>query len=169
MLIAIIFLVVFNYGLFIEKKTEKNIIENYSHIIGTKLEIDSLTNNININKSVNINYKTIFFLVSPNCESCYVKLNKMYSLINSDARFSKVNVVVVIVGEGDNSNIVDLVNKYQFNYIIDENNTVLKENRYLSLNQIYIIDNQKIIQFVGDPFANRTIRRLFSNYINNKL
>src|SRR5574344_150665 len=141
-------LLIFNYGLVVEKRTEGLILENYSHIIGKHLYLDSTRDSLIKNEKLNLNCNSIMFLVSSSCESCYIKLNKMFSLTQSNEDFFDVNVIVVIIGQEDeNSDLIDLINKYGFNYIVDKDDAILKNNKYISLNQIYVVDNTNKVLF----------------------
>ena len=118
-----------------------------------------------VNKSYNQNYNTIIFAVTATCENCYTKINKLRTLINNETKYKYVNVLIVVMGEYDNYRITSLLDLHKFNYIVDKGDELLKNNKYFSMNQIYVINANNEILLLGDLLSSKTMHRVFDNYI----
>ncbi len=162
--ITIFFL--YNYGIYVESRTEKKIFDSHSYIIGTILDL-SCANDIVVHKNIDFEYNTILLTVTSTCGSCYIKLSQIDALVKKDSRFKNVNVLIVVEGDYENEKIISVIEQYGFNYIVDKGNYILKNNRYFSMNQMYVIDSKNEVLLVGDLFESMTMRRIFAKYIIN--
>lgn len=158
---------IFCYDKWTTAKATKDIFESHTHIIGSKIEFGNVLDGIIVNKSYNEKYNTLLITVTATCESCYAKINKLYNIINNKTKYKDVNVLFVVMGMYDNYRIVQLLDLYKFNYIVDENDELLKKNRYFSINQTYIINEDNKVLLLGDMFSSGVMRKIFINFLKN--
>lgn len=154
------------YTEFQEQQKIKNLKARYSHIIYSRIELNMFDDKVVKYKPYNKKSNTIVFAVSASCEKCYTKLNQLYELMQSSAKYEDANILIVILGSYGNDKIVRLLDQYRLNYVIDEDDQLLKNNRYFSVNQIYVVDSSNKVLILGDLFfGNKAITRIFAHYL----
>lgn len=155
-------LVVINLSCFEKRRCLRTMQEDYSFIIGKKVDY-SFVDSLQVIPKSGSDY--ILSIVSPTCEDCYVKMNKWTKLVAQNPILRDKLVFIVVGYEFERLNEVIPANK-ELHFIFDYENQLFQENPFLLQSQTYFIENDTIV-LCGEPLLNRMEMNLFMDYIND--
>lgn len=157
----LLFCVLINLNVWKRKSKLNSIKNDYSFVIGKKVVYGKIIEQL---EKVSENY--ILSIINPVCESCYVKINQWDSIVSKN-KLLKNNKVVFLVVEDEFERLDEIISdKKDLIFIFDYENEFMKNNKYFTQSQTYLINKQHEVILCGDPLHDKITMSLFMDEID---
>lgn len=142
--------------------------ENYPDNQMTKVKFPkslSLYNNSKDNL-LNLNNEfVIVFIGYLDCNTCLIQMNKFNNLKSENP-----NIKIIYIGVGESTEYVDeMIKKYKYNYPIYQDlngDFVAINNLNYEEKSIILLNREKRIILLGNPFSNPILKKYYLSFIN---